>query len=421
MKNLKLTLFVFLIFSSITIKAQYNGDYIIAAPSDTGNFEKRTIYNSTALDKMKFKEKYLYKGPFYGIPLRFGESISTKKYYIQTFYIDTIKVAYCFPVAIEYGVTRDAPYFRHAIYPESSLTRFSKGLGYILKKELYWDAFSVDSLNMLKRAVSDSVIISICNKNNYGIRYGEEYVVGDLSKLNEGTLVLKNTNGELRKIYICPDSKWNDKRNLYGITFKELLKSFIPRDSLIQKCKDKYNLDSLKILSDSLCGHEIYLNTSYYDFNRKLTRIPHGFYNVQDIEFQYKTVGSCYIACLKDAKGDSYTLKIPTNLIIDYIPAAEKRAEIEKERMERQLDEQERQKEEKQYYATLVRKYGKRNARLISEGCVEIGFTKNMCKEAWGEPYDVTSVTTQYGYSETWWYSGSFLVFNGNSLVLIQN
>ena len=93
----------------------------------------------------------------------------------------------------------------------------------------------------------------------------------------------------------------------------------------------------------------------------------------------------------------------------------------EQERIEKKNAKQLAQ-EEAAYKAKLIRKYGKRKASIILEERVEIGFTKEMCIEAWGEPYDINRTITKYGTHEQWVYgSGSYLYFDGNTLTAIQN
>lgn len=90
-----------------------------------------------------------------------------------------------------------------------------------------------------------------------------------------------------------------------------------------------------------------------------------------------------------------------------------------KAREDRLLQEQ---KEEQEYYQVLVRKYGKTNAKLIKEGEVRIGFTKEMCIEAWGEPEYINTTTTADGKTEQWVYGWfSYLYFKGNKLIAIQD
>jgi hypothetical protein len=98
---------------------------------------------------------------------------------------------------------------------------------------------------------------------------------------------------------------------------------------------------------------------------------------------------------------------------------------IQKE-IERQQAELERiqkeEKEEQEYHRMLVKKYGSANAKLIENGEVRIGFTKQMCIESWGEPEVINTTTTKNGKIEQWVYGWfSYLYFEGNKLVAIQD
>lgn len=71
--------------------------------------------------------------------------------------------------------------------------------------------------------------------------------------------------------------------------------------------------------------------------------------------------------------------------------------------------------------SAMIRKYGKYNGRLIAQGKVAIGFTKQMCREAWGEPKTIHTTTTRYGVNEQWVYPGGYLYFENGKLRTIQN
>jgi len=72
--------------------------------------------------------------------------------------------------------------------------------------------------------------------------------------------------------------------------------------------------------------------------------------------------------------------------------------------------------------ATLTKKYGRANAQKIIDGYVVIGFSKQMCKEAWGEPRYINTTTGSWGSSEQWVYgSGTYLYFENGKLTTIQN
>lgn len=79
-------------------------------------------------------------------------------------------------------------------------------------------------------------------------------------------------------------------------------------------------------------------------------------------------------------------------------------------------------KEKAERYALLKKKYGSEIAKVIVEGKVKIGMSKEMCKDAWGEPKDINKTTTKYSVSEQWVYDiGSYLYFENGKLTTIQN
>ncbi|OJV45172.1 MAG: hypothetical protein BGO29_06155, partial [Bacteroidales bacterium 36-12] len=74
------------------------------------------------------------------------------------------------------------------------------------------------------------------------------------------------------------------------------------------------------------------------------------------------------------------------------------------------------------YNNKLMKKYGQQNSKLIIEGKVRIGFTKQMCIESWGEPEEINKTSGSYGAHEQWVYgNGNYLYFENGILKTIQN
>lgn len=71
--------------------------------------------------------------------------------------------------------------------------------------------------------------------------------------------------------------------------------------------------------------------------------------------------------------------------------------------------------------AELTKKYGAKNANLILERKVKIGWTKEMCEESWGSPSHVNRTINSQGTHEQWVYRNSYLYFDGNKLTTIQD
>ena len=84
-------------------------------------------------------------------------------------------------------------------------------------------------------------------------------------------------------------------------------------------------------------------------------------------------------------------------------------------------------------YETLVcgkvTEKGKVNAKLIINGEVRLGWSKDMCRESWGKPHDINTTTGSWGVHEQWVYEYSFddsysiycLYFENGVLTTIQD
>ena len=134
-----------------------------------------------------------------------------------------------------------------------------------------------------------------------------------------------------------------------------------------------------------------------------------------------------YFAQLEDMSShDIYEYPI-TNDLEEYVIFAEEQRKVEEEEARIQAQKEAEfqamlEKEEREHKASLIRKYGKKNALLILDNKVQIGFTKQMCIEAWGEPYDINRTITSWGVHEQWVYGiGSYLYFEDNILTAIQD
>lgn len=126
--------------------------------------------------------------------------------------------------------------------------------------------------------------------------------------------------------------------------------------------------------------------------------------------YKYKTLGI-----------DSYILvKDYTDFLNRYTDYTNNKKREKEERMKQYEEVAKKERSEK--YAKLKIKYGKSVADLMIDGYVRIGWTKQMCRESWGEPETINKITTGYSVSEQWVYSlGSYLYFENGKLTAIQN
>lgn len=76
-------------------------------------------------------------------------------------------------------------------------------------------------------------------------------------------------------------------------------------------------------------------------------------------------------------------------------------------------------------FLILAKKYGKANAKMMIEKHVSVGWSKEMCKESWGEPNDINVTTGNWGTHEQWVYEYiermQFLYFENGILTAIQD
>ena len=143
-------------------------------------------------------------------------------------------------------------------------------------------------------------------------------------------------------------------------------------------------------------------------------------------------------------RGKLYANKHFTKNFQDYFMFVDKALEIKKERDYIALQQE---KENQEKYASLVkkygsvyaefvdglstlkqekferlsRKYGKATAKMMLEGKVRIGWSKEMCIESWGEPEDINKTIGRWGTHEQWVYGYNYLYFENGVLTTIQN
>ena len=84
-----------------------------------------------------------------------------------------------------------------------------------------------------------------------------------------------------------------------------------------------------------------------------------------------------------------------------------------------------REKETKQYFANqkkrMIAKYGKYWGKLVADGQLEIGMTKQMCRDSWGEPESINRTSTRYGNHEQWVYTTIYVYFDNGKISAIQD
>ncbi len=206
------------------------------------------------------------------------------------------------------------------------------------------------------------------------------------------------------------------------ITFQNFMEYFETEEEYMENSRMQYDIHLIRHLKKRFEGQEIYLKPCNYHIDK-------GYYLFKEIKLSrsYDGVYFQYFAFLEDPRNNCiYKYPIVADFEKDIV-FADKQREIEQEEARKQAQEEAEyqamlEKEEREYKANLIKKYGKRNALLILENAVQIGFTKEMCVEAWGEPYDINRTVTRSGIHEQWVYDiGRYLYFDGNILTAIQD
>lgn len=238
---------------------------------------------------------------------------------------------------------------------------------------------------------------------------------------------------EMKETYL--HNRVNTGRRMDTPSLEEFSQYMLTEDSLLSILKSQHiqYADSIS----PLIGKEIFVIGSDlygYNINENDTRNLHqftksDFYKLECVMLMPSVIREYpyfnRFAILTNNSG-KYAFPITSSSVSYISDGLQKREEDKLQKEEYQRRERERQAledaEEQQYKNSLIKKFGQKNAELIVEGRVKLGFTKAMCEEAWGLPYDTTRVTTKFGTAEAWWYGdGTILYFQGNKLVIIQD
>lgn len=206
---------------------------------------------------------------------------------------------------------------------------------------------------------------------------------------------------------------------------KDFISKIVFEKNLIANCKNNSDANFISSIKDKFETKEIFVNKNgwndFYICDSIIIR------NIGTKSPEYK-----YVMCLSSANGSRY-LPIDSNNMNSIVDGKQKREEVLREKeAEKKKAEEKAAAEEKRaaeeakklqaHKNYLIKKYGKENAILILDGQVRIGFTKEMCIEAWGEPYNINRTITRNVIYEQWVYNlDCYLYFEGNILTTIQN
>jgi len=73
-------------------------------------------------------------------------------------------------------------------------------------------------------------------------------------------------------------------------------------------------------------------------------------------------------------------------------------------------------------FETNIEKYGDKWGKLVDEGKIQLGMTKEMVEDSWGKPDDINRSVGSWGVHEQWIYSsGTYLYFENSKLTSWQD
>lgn len=406
-RNVCLSLLLSLIFVSNTFSQnifELKGKNIILTSekiafgrenSHHDNFGK--IYNITSLKKHKFTKNNLYKGDILGKTAFVNDvyvinpNNKKKKSILMVLNIDTDTIIVYMPLYLKTDAYIGGFRVDVEVNPE----------------EINLCYHDYDKINQLQNRMQ--------NKCFYLKGRNELYTFDDINIENDLLSIQYYDNTFKKHKYHIRANSTNC--NHISNSLDTFTSSVLFEYDLISECKQKYDNAYIQALTDSLLNKEIYLSSG----------TKRGFYICENISIENIGTNEPYYDYVLTLRQEENIIKRPIQNDMSHIVLADVYREKQRIKEEkRQREEAEYQamleKEEREYKANLIKKYGKRNALLILENAVQIGFTKEMCVEAWGEPYDINRTVTRNIIHEQWVYDiGRYLYFKGNILTAIQD
>lgn len=378
--------------------------HYIGAAGDVGTYEYNEnfgkIYKSSALEKNKFSKKHLYKGDIIGQPVYVSDIYyinsdkKKKKAIVLLLKTDSCDLAMHLPLYIKTDIYHLGQRIDYRIEPD----------------EIDLNYYDMDKVKKLEAQMKNKrYFIRHKNDINNYISTFEGFT------MKEGSLKI---NFNSSNTTIRPNS--TEKRTKYEAVYKTLDEYFnnvVMEDDLILECKHKHDSLFINDFKEEFLNKEIFFSGTKNDF-----------YICSNVDIKNTGSNSPFYDYVVTLHNSNETIDLPLQKDTrSYITLAEEyREELRIKEEERRKKESEYQarlaNEEEEYKASLIKKFGRKNALLILDNIVQIGFTKQMCIESWGQPYDINRTITSGGIHEQWVYGiGRYLYFEGNILTAIQD
>ena len=239
---------------------------------------------------------------------------------------------------------------------------------------------------------------------------GKVFKILDISKYSQGSVesiyaarfTLQTNNGDSIYWYAKAPSSYPCNSIFYPVVIKGYL----------DKLKNIY-LDK-----------EFYINGSKFKCvdliffgKRKQYQIPHLVFK-NDAETMFVKIGS-YPSLFSYKKDESFNN--PDLHYLSIIEPEKYEYELKKEIERKENDRKEEERKRIEYNNNLIKKFGKYYAKLILSNKVQIGMTKEMVRESWGDPDDINRTIGSFGVHEQWCYGYQYLYFEDGKLTVMQD
>ena len=421
--------------------------------------QRGSFYTSDVLNKMKFDEKFEYN------ELVFGDTLTVTD--VQHLNIGDKKNEKIIVMMIH----KDEPIVLHLpLYINKDDRRiyrnfYGKGktdVGFTSVNEIipfdeirlcYYDADLIGSINsewlnhvVYPRDTEFAMIYGEHNMKTEGMSKFEPYLfLGfeflDTEKRN-GKFEMLNAvfSNRMGTKYFLPINGEQLDENKYGLSLSNLTNAFYSDTELQTHCRQNRNSALIDSVQQFYVGSEVFIDKSKLErretehaynlgyIGETLKGWGDGYFNITGVRMLPSYSNKPFFSYFAIASNEcnEYAIPIEDDFSELVVSASAHRNELAKEasRLERERSEREAEwaRQEREEQASLARKYGSTNAKLISEGSIRLGFTKDMVKESWGSPYDSMTVSNNYGSVECLIYGYcSYVYFKGNKVVQIIN
>lgn len=318
---------------------------------------------------------------------------------------------------------------------------------YIVYHPFYFTPFDIKKMDSQKAITTSLTNMTNCLNNDKFLEYNKAIFCKEISFSAYKGLAFRQPVAECtwnnKDVYV-PVYNFRAAGDLSsGLDFSMIL-FFIDKESFIKlELKDReksinmydYVNQDLRFqksdFKDYTSGYWDKLKASTIGTGANYTLVENEVYHCYGVDLcSYNDGYSSSLSFLfEDKKGKKFEIGLVTitaNNSKRYKPIFVREDEYQAEIQRREEVAESRRREENQRQADRLRRltklYGAADAKTIMEGKVRVGFTKSMCREAWGNPKDINRTTTSWGTHEQWVYGyGDYLYFDGDKLTTIQN